>query len=394
MKVALPNHRRSSFSRADSETTGSAATLDSQFRTSRLFWILQCGGWLAFGVAMFAWGLDYFNPRDALVNKVLLVITGFGVTLVFRQIYRGVRRRSHPSLAIALLICMFSFAGAAIWRETQNLLFQLYANVITNGNVAVKLVAIPVGTLLYDGFVLLVWSLLYCGVNDWIELAKQRERATKAEAMAHAARLRALQSQLEPHFLFNTLNAISTLVVEGQNSNAARMITRLSDFLRLSLDAAETPEISVAEELEFVRRYLEIEQVRFGDRLRVAIEAPADTMRGLVPALVLQPLIENAVKHGVLPQEQGGSVSVIIARNNGTLRMCVADNGPGLPDKAAVISAVGLSNTAARLAELYGEKSRFSLDSSPGGGVTATIEIPFRAPTTNTESGNAGGGRP
>lgn len=382
------------FSRADSETTCSASTLDSQFRTSHLFWILQCGGWVAFGVAMFAWGLDYFNPRDALVNKVLLVITGFGVTLVLRQIYRGVRGRSHPSLAIALLICMFSFAGAAIWRETHNLLFQLYANVITNGNVAVKLVAIPVGTLLYDGFVLLVWSLLYCGVNDWIELAKQRERATKAEAMAHAARLRALQSQLEPHFLFNTLNAISTLVVEGQNSNAARMITRLSDFLRLSLDAAETPEISVAEELEFVRRYLEIEQVRFGDRLRVAIEAPADTMQGLVPALVLQPLVENAVKHGVLPQEQGGSVSVTIARNNGTLRMCVADNGPGVPDKAAVINAVGLSNTAARLAELYGEKSRFSLDSSPGGGVTATIEIPFRAPTTNTESGNAGGEQP
>jgi two-component system, LytTR family, sensor kinase len=163
--------------------------------------------------------------------------------------------------------------------------------------------------------------------------------------------------------LFNTLNAISTLVVEGQNSNAARMITRLSDFLRLSLDAAETPEISVAEELQFVRRYLEIEQARFGDRLRVAIEAPADTLQGLVPALVLQPLVENAVKHGVLPQEQGGSVSVTIARNNGTLRMCVADNGPGLPDKAAVISAVGLSNTAARLTELYGEKSHFSLDS-------------------------------
>ena len=227
--------------------------------------------------------------------------------------------------------------------------------------------AIPVGTLLYDGFVLLVWSLLYCGVNDWIELAKQRQRATKAEAMAHAARLRALQSQLEPHFLFNTLNAISTLVVEGQNSDAARMIARLSDFLRLSLDAAETPEISVAEELEFVRRYLEIEQVRFGDRLRVAVEAPATPYDGLCPRLVLQPLVENAVKHGVLPRENGGSVIVIIARNNGTLRMCVADDGPGLP-KELLSQLSRTFKYRGSIAGVYGDQSSFSLGSSRAAG--------------------------
>ncbi len=378
LRVTLSDECRSAFLQARAESTGSLSILGSQFRTAPLFWILQCGGWLAFGVAMFAWGLDYFNTRDAFVNKALLVITGFAVTLILRSLYRRVRARSRTPLASALLIFSLSFTGAAIWREIQNLLFQVYARAAMSGNFAVKLVAIPLGTLLYDGFVLFAWSLLYYGVNDWVELERQRERATKAEALAHAARLRALQSQLEPHFLFNTLNAISTLVVDGQNSAAARMIARLSDFLRLSLDTTETPEISVAEELEFVRRYLEIEQVRFGDRLRVAIEAPADAMQGLVPTLVLQPLVENAVKHGVLRREQGGSVRVTIAKNNGALQICVADDGPGLPEGAAVARAVGLSNTAARLAELYGDQSSFSLDSSPNGGVTAMMEIPFR----------------
>lgn len=351
--------------------------LGSHLPPTSLFWILQCGGWLAFGIAMFAWGLDYFSPRDAFVHKALLVLTGFAVTVVLRSLYRRVRSKSRTPLFSVLLIFALSFAGAAIWREVQTLLFQVYARAVINPGIAVRLVAIPLGTLLYDGFVLLAWSLLYYGINDWIELERQRERIVRAEASAHAARLRALRSQLEPHFLFNTLNAISTLVVEKQNAAAASMISRLSDFLRLSLDATDTPEISVAEELEFVRRYLEIEQVRFGDRLRVAIEAPAEAMPGLVPALVLQPLVENAVKHGVLPREQGGSVTVTIAKNNGTLRISVADDGPGLPEHSAVSPAVGLSNTSARLAELYGDKSSFSLASSPNGGVVAMMEIPF-----------------
>jgi two-component system, LytTR family, sensor kinase len=387
LKVTLPDERRSAVFRATEESTALLSILGRHHQTTPLFWILQCGGWLAFGVAMFAWGLDYFHPRDALVNKALLVITGFAVTLILRSLYRRVRARSRTPLASALLIFLFSFTGAAIWREVQNLLFQFYASVAITGNVSVRLVAIPLGTLMYDGFVLFAWSLLYNGVNDWVDLERQRERATKAEALAHAARLRALQSQLEPHFLFNTLNAISTLVVEGQNSDAARMIARLSDFLRLSLETSDRPEICVAEELEFVRRYLEIEQVRFGDRLKVAIQAQADAMHGLVPALVLQPLVENAVKHGVLPRENGGSVTVTVARNNGALQLRVADDGPGLPQGAPVAHAVGLSNTAARLAELYADKASFSLDSSLGGGVTATIEIPFRtaAPTEKAE---------
>ncbi len=360
--------------------------LRRQLERIPLFWALQCGGWLAFGLAMFAWGLDFLSPRDAFVNKALLVATGFGLTLIFRALYRRSRARSLTPLASVAFIFFLSFAGAAAWRETQSLLFQLYVSMQLTGTPSAELVAIPVGTLMYDGFVLFVWSLLYHGVKDWAELEKQRNRAARAEAMAQAARLRALQSQLEPHFLFNTLNAISTLVVEGQNASASRMIARLSDFLRLSLDTIDTPEVSIAEELEFVRRYLEIEQVRFGDRLQVAIEASPDTMQGLVPVLVLQPLVENAVKHGVLQREGGGSIKVTVARTNGRLRLCVADDGPGPSGHAPVSRAVGLSNTATRLAELHGDKSSFCFGPSADGGAAAVIEIPFRTAVSPYEN--------
>jgi two-component system, LytTR family, sensor kinase len=334
---------------------------------------------------MFGWGLDFYSVRDALVSKALLVFTGFGTTLVFRALYRRARARAVMPLTSTLFVLAVSFTGAAIWRETQSLLFQACLRAISGEKIAIELLRIPLGTLLYDGFVLLAWSLLYYGINDWAELEKQRKRASKAEAMAHAARLRALQSQLEPHFLFNTLNAVSTLVAEGNNAAATRMIARLSDFLRLTLDTAETPEISVTEELEFVRRYLEIEQVRFGDRLRVTIDAQPLAARALVPALVLQPLVENAVKHGVLPREQGGSVTVTIARNDGMLHICVADDGPGLSQAPNGQRGIGLSNTAARLKELYGEESHFSMVSSPRGGVTARVEIPFRTAASGSD---------
>lgn len=359
-----------------------------------LFWILQCCGWIAFGAAMFTWGLDFLSPRDALVNKSLLVVTGLILTLFFRVLFRRLRKKSRGPIGTIVGLLAVSFTGAAVWRETHTLLFQVYYSAQATGSISARFVRIPLGTFLYDGFVLLAWSLLYFAINDWMELEKQRDRATKAEAMAHAARLRALQSQLEPHFLFNTLNAISTLVVEGQNADAARMIARLSDFLRLTLETTDTPEIPLAEELEFVRCYLEIEQVRFGSRLRVTIDAQPEAMMGMVPALVLQPLVENAVKHGVLTHELGGSVSVTAEKNNGALRLCVTDSGPGMPQDRVAVRGVGLSNTATRLSELYGDTSRFWLGPSSTGGLSVRIEIPFRAAASGIAGNGASGGRP
>jgi hypothetical protein len=329
---------------------------------------------------MFGWGLDTLTIREAVINKVLLVVIGFVLTLALRLLYRNARTHRMPPLASAVLVIAVSFAGAAVWRELHSILLQLYYHFTQREFLTFQFRSIPLGTLLYDGFVLLAWSLLYYGINDWFELESQRLRIARAESSAHSARLRALQSQLEPHFLFNTLNAISTLVAEGNNPDANRMIARLSDFLRLSLETADTPEISVAEELEFVRRYLEIEQIRFADRLQVKIDAQPEAMSALVPALVLQPLVENAVKHGVLPREQGGSIAVAIHASEGRLHLTVIDDGAGFASSEQLVMGIGLSNTKTRLAELYGEDARFTLSTPPGGGVSALIDLPFRVP--------------
>src|SRR5271170_5290402 len=134
---------------------------------SSLFWILQCSGWLAFGVAMFGWGLDFYSAREALVAKSLLVLTGFVLTLGFRVLYRRVRALALTPLVSALLVLTVSFSGAAIWRETHSVLFQLYLGAASGERIGAELVRIPLGTLLYDGFVLLAWSLLYYAINDW-----------------------------------------------------------------------------------------------------------------------------------------------------------------------------------------------------------------------------------
>jgi two-component system LytT family sensor kinase len=347
---------------------------------ARLFWILQSAGWLAFGIVMFIWGLEHWRVTDALVNKILLISTGFVLTLGIRSLYRTARKRSLGQIGSASLILLTSFIGAALWFQVSTLLFETYY--VTSRNLSIQwgLARIPIGLLLYYGFVLLTWSLLYYAINIWIEAEHQRARALRAEISAHDARLQALRAQLEPHFIFNTLNAISTLVAEDKNELALTMISRLSDFLRLTLASANEAEISVAEELEYVQRYLEIEQTRFGDRLSVSIQVEPETMKALVPALMLQPLVENAVKHGVLPREDGGSVAIAICRKQGMLELNVSDDGPGLrPGNGR--SGVGLANTAARLQELYAENMSFSVENLPLGGLAARIRIPFHVST-------------
>jgi two-component system, LytTR family, sensor kinase len=352
---------------------------DHPVRKAALYYALQSAGWTAFGVVMVLWGLEHWTLEDALVNKAILVSTGLALTLAMRRLYRFARARIASYVAFAALVVSSSFGLGAVWAEVHDALFLAFITATNGQGIELQWVDVAIGTVMLDGFVLLTWSVLYHGINAWIALEEQRERARRAEELAREARLRALRFQLEPHFLFNTLNAVSTLVVEGKNAAATRMLARLSDFLRLTLDAAETPEVTLEEELEFVRRYLEIERIRFGDRLDVTVSASPEVALGLVPALVLQPLVENAVRHGVLQREGGGSVSVTAIEEGGLLRISVVDDGPGMRPGAVERPGVGLANTAARLTELYGERARLSLEPSPGGGFAATVEIPFRS---------------
>ncbi len=201
------------------------------------------------------------------------------------------------------------------------------------------------------------------------------------EAQLSQAQLQALKMQLHPHFLFNTLHSISALL-SRDTELARKMITRLGDFLRLTLENAGTHEVTLLQEIEFLRCYLEIEKIRFEDRLSTRIEVAPQALSAKVPNLILQPLVENAIRHGIAGRSTPGLVEIQAKQQNGMLRIRVQDNGPGLPAHRTsddlIKKGVGLANTEARLDRLYGATHRLDLSNSPGGGVIVTLEIPFR----------------
>jgi two-component system, LytTR family, sensor kinase len=211
-----------------------------------------------------------------------------------------------------------------------------------------------------------------------------REREAAAERLAAGlteARLHALKMQLQPHFLFNTLNAISALIPADARP-ARRMVARLGDLLRTALEHEETQEVTLREELAFLQPYLEIEQARLEGRLTVAMEIAPDTLDARVPHLVLQPLVENAIRHGIAPRIDPGRVEISATRDadHRFLQLEVRDDGPGMDrdNQVRTRKGVGLANIQSRLEQLYGGEHRFALENHPAGGVVVRISLPFR----------------
>lgn len=214
---------------------------------------------------------------------------------------------------------------------------------------------------------------------EWYKRSREREvNAARLEQELSRARLESLESQLEPHFLFNTLNVISSLMYHDP-TRADRMLGRLSDLLRLTFQKSPEPEVQLAEELEWLNWYLQIMQLRFGDRLTLKQEIGPDTLKCAVPRLLLQPLVENALKHGPARRAGEATVEISSVRTAGGLRLAVSDDGPGVTEpEAAIGNGVGLSNTAERLRTLYGDKGRLTLTNRPEGGLIASVELPAR----------------
>ena len=219
------------------------------------------------------------------------------------------------------------------------------------------------------------------------ERTKTRERReAELEARLVQARLQALRMQLNPHFLFNTLNSIASLV--HAQPQAEEMIEALSDLLRLTLKGPERQEVTLREELHFLDRYLLIEQIRFGDRLRVEKEVDVAALDALVPILVLQPLVENAVRYGIETQIAPGLIRITAEHDRDSLVLCVTDDGPGLAKTSAPLKeGVGLSNTRARLKELYADQAALELKSGVNGGFSARVQVPWRVAHTAVEFG-------
>jgi two-component system LytT family sensor kinase len=233
----------------------------------------------------------------------------------------------------------------------------------------------------------IIAALIVIGVHALLYYRKFRagelEQASLKAQLAQA-RLAALKMQLHPHFLFNTLHSISSLVLEDP-PKANSMIARLGDFLRLTLDHSDEQLVTLKEETEFLRCYLEIEQVRFGDRLTVEFQIEPGTLAAEVPHLILQPVVENAIQHAIAPRSAPGHIKVEAKRKNGVLRLEVRDSGSGLKADVDALDGqgVGLRNLRARLEQLYGRDYSFEITNRPEGGVIATIQLPFQAQEPN-----------
>ncbi|MEW6305399.1 MAG: histidine kinase [Verrucomicrobiota bacterium] len=234
-------------------------------------------------------------------------------------------------------------------------------------------------------FLIVYWEIVGAvhAIDYYRKFAQGEARAAELKRQLAQAQLQALQMQLNPHFLFNTLNSISALIHRDVEA-ADRMITQFGDLLRRALSAEKEPEVTLKREMAFLQDYLEIEKTRFGERLAVKLDIPVETEAAVVPNLILQPLVENAIRHGIAPHARAGVVEIRAARSNGTLVLEVLDNGAGIDMDTPLKESIGLSNTRARLRQLYGERHEFTLANRPEGGLGVRMVIPFKTAGVTT----------
>lgn len=345
---------------------------------ARAFWALQAAGWSGYlllrGVSSVSNGVQL----DVLVPVVIEAIVGYCLTLLLSTVYGSYRNL--PRLW-GVLLSVVTLLGATLLYATLNAFTFSFINEAEPG-LSLSLV---VGSIFLNFTVLAGWSALYFGINFFLIVEEQIDRMELLENQASSAQLAMLRYQLNPHFLFNTLNSISTLVLLKQTERANAMLSRLSSFLRYTLANEPTAHVTVAQEVETLKLYLEIEKMRFEARLRPWFEIDPRVERARLPSLLLQPLVENAIKYAVTPQEEGADIQVRAQLAGDRVRIAVSDTGPGLRDATlrpspmqSLSTGVGLANIRDRLAQAYGPNHRFETRSTPEGGFSVEIEIPFQ----------------
>lgn len=335
------------------------------------FWKLQALGWIFLCVLQLLLGLPNAGVAGFLKNSLLSIVFQFLASCVLIPVCRALSQRSLSWVALEL----YSFAWSALIGAVS--CFAFYELVVW------RFERYDLGTLalvsLHFTTVLFLWCNLYFSINQWRRSAEERERLLRAESEAREARLAALRSQLNPHFLFNSLNAASTLVLTGHPSAATQMLAQIGELLRRSLESELPWEVPLSEELAFARQYLAIEQTRLGDRLQVNLAIAPETLDVMVPSMLLQPLVENAVQHGVAALIEGGQIAVESALHGGRLRIVIRNSGPRIAEpRVEDAGGVGLRNTRERLQTLYGIDHALSFQWPETGGCTVTVELPLR----------------
>ena len=346
------------------------------------FWVFQFIGWSGFVVILLLLSL-LFNPPTTgflvplvsvyAISALFAVVLTSGLRLLYRIVW-------DKGFILRFFVAWFgSFVAAAFWQVAMDFLELFFLDTQTIN-----------GRVLFGEFVIftfpliLLWTGFYFIIKYNRLFQVEKEKSLRSEALAHEAQLLMLRYQLNPHFLFNTLNAISTLVLSKATDQANEMVTKLSKFLRYSLDHSPLDRVSLAHELETSRLYLDIEKVRFAERLKLQFDIEVNAQSALVPTMLLQPIIENSIKHGITKVAPGGTIKIKARKNGGLLTLDITDDGPGLPEEDAearlsLSKGVGISNIRNRLKEIYGNDHKLVFANTEPSGLKVTVVIPYES---------------
>jgi len=298
------------------------------------------------------------------------VLTPF-VIAISRRFPLAKPKLARHAIVHAVCAILFCFAWAAGGVLLNLILGRGFGGSVLGWYVGWVFTTFPFGTAVYLSVVGVEHALRY-----FVEARERDAQLARLSDQLTGARLAALQAQLNPHFLFNSLNTVNVLVRDGDNASASRVIEQLSDVLRTSLNRSRNSEVSLDDELELVRQYLAVEQARFSDRLRPRIDVPENLLSAAVPSFALQHLVENAIRHGIARRSDAGVIVVAARREGGVVELSVTDDGPG-PTGVPATTGHGLENTRERLRTLYGDAASLELIALPEHGATARMRIPY-----------------
>jgi signal transduction histidine kinase len=340
---------------------------------NRAFWMLQGLGWSGAFLLRGLSGIANGQPLSFLVPVLISTVAGYSITLLMAVGYRFLLAQK-PIVTWTTSIVVAILAGGTsafidAWVFTT-------LNPVGEG-ASLKLF---LGAFYLNFTLLGAWSALYYAINFYLTVEEQADQLQHLESQASAAQLAMLRYQLNPHFLFNTLNSISTLVLLKQTERANAMLSRLSAFLRYTLINEPTAQVTLEQEVETLKLYLEIEKMRFEDRLRPIFDIHPAVAAARLPSLLLQPLVENAIKYAVTPLEEGADIVVTAQPVGENVRIVVSDTGPGLngaDHRMTKGTGVGLANIRDRLVQAFGERQSMETRSPPEGGYSVIIEMPL-----------------
>jgi sensor histidine kinase YesM len=350
---------------------------------SRAFWMLQATGWSGYLLLRTVSSISNELSLERVMTPLIETIIGYSITMLLSVLYSYYRRLPRIS---GILLTLATLALASLLYAVLDAFAFSFIKKMADPGITFSLV---VANLFLTFTVLAGWSALYFGINFYLIVEQQIDQMEVLENQASSAQLAMLRYQLNPHFLFNTLNSISTLVLLKQTERANVMLSRLSSFLRYTLANEPTAHVTLSQEVETLKLYLEIEKMRFDERLRTTFDVDPRVAKARLPSLLLQPLVENAIKYAVTPQEEGADITLNARLVGERVLITVSDTGPGLIEiksRPSLSTGVGLANIRERLVQSFGPDHRFETRSDPGKGFSVEIEIPFQIEEPNREA--------